>query len=181
MHFQVHQSYCIFIQISPKLISNLRVQLTISQHWFRKWLGAEQVTSHCLTWAMMNLFTAACMHHQALLGALQATSHYLSQSWPRAMSPYDTTRPQWVKRAGCSHISYRLAVLSWEILNCIMFIDHLDGLVQEKRNSIANALELRLSCTNPLIYDTSHSCSSYVTYLLQDWIWLICWVETSGF
>ena len=28
---------------------------------------------------------------------------------------------------------------------------HIDGLVQEKRNSIANALELRLSCTNSLI------------------------------
>ena len=29
---------------------------------------------------------------------------------------------------------------------------YLDGLVQERRNSIANALELRLSCTNPLIW-----------------------------
>ena len=29
----------------------------------------------------------------------------------------------------------------------------IDGLVQERRNSIANALELRPSCTNPLIYD----------------------------
>ena len=28
---------------------------------------------------------------------------------------------------------------------------HIDGLVQERHNSIANALELRLSCTNPLI------------------------------
>ena len=27
--------------------------------------------------------------------------------------------------------------------------DQIDGLVQERRNSIANALELRLSCTNP--------------------------------
>ena len=26
---------------------------------------------------------------------------------------------------------------------------HIDGLVQERRNSSANALELRLSCTNP--------------------------------
>ena len=26
----------------------LRVQLTISQHWFREWLGADQATSHCL-------------------------------------------------------------------------------------------------------------------------------------
>ena len=30
--------------------------------------------------------------------------------------------------------------------------EHMDGLVQERCNSIANALELRLSCTNPLIY-----------------------------
>ena len=27
----------------------------------------------------------------------------------------------------------------------------IDGLVQDRRNSIANALELRLSCTNPSI------------------------------
>ena len=25
------------------------------------------------------------------------TSHYLSQSWPRSMSPYGATRPQWFK------------------------------------------------------------------------------------
>ena len=28
---------------------------------------------------------------------------------------------------------------------------HINGLVQERRNSSANALEFRLSCTNPLI------------------------------
>ena len=28
---------------------------------------------------------------------------------------------------------------------------YFDGLVQERRNSIANALELHLSCTNPMI------------------------------
>ena len=27
----------------------------------------------------------------------QATSHYLSQCWPRSMSPHGITRPQWVK------------------------------------------------------------------------------------
>ena len=29
---------------------------------------------------------------------------------------------------------------------------HIDGLVQERRNSIANALELRLYCTNPSLW-----------------------------
>ena len=28
----------------------------------------------------------------------QATSHYLSQCWPRSLSPYGVTRPQWVLR-----------------------------------------------------------------------------------
>ena len=31
---------------------------------------------------------------------------------------------------------------------------HYDGLVQERRNSIANALELHLSCTTPSIWGT---------------------------
>ena len=35
-------------------------------------------------------------------------------------------------------------------------MDDLDGLVQEGRNSIANALELRLSCTNPSISSFVH-------------------------
>ena len=34
----------------------------------------------------------------------------------------------------------------------INFEFHIDGLVQERHNSIANALEMRLSCTNPSIY-----------------------------
>ena len=32
---------------------------------------------------------------------------------------------------------------------CICIFVYIDGLVQERRNSIANALELRFSCTNP--------------------------------
>ena len=35
------------------------------------------------------------------------------------------------------------------MLVCIVSFHQIDGLVQERRNSIANALELRLSYTNP--------------------------------
>ena len=46
-----------------------------------------------------------------------------------------------------------------EILHCCFLQYHVDGLVQEWRNSIANALELRLSCTNPstLYWTVQHS------------------------
>ena len=34
---------------------------------------------------------------QVMAWCHQATSHYLSQRWPRSMLPYGITRPQWVK------------------------------------------------------------------------------------
>ena len=37
------------------------------------------------------------------------------------------------------------------MLAIVSMYEYVDGLVQERRNSIANAHELRLSCTNPSI------------------------------
>ena len=34
---------------------------------------------------------------QVMAWCRQATSHYLSQCWPRSPTPYGITRPQWVK------------------------------------------------------------------------------------
>ena len=34
---------------------------------------------------------------QVMAWCRQATSHYLSQCWPRSLSPYGVTRPQWIK------------------------------------------------------------------------------------
>ena len=45
-----------------------RVTLTISEHWFRLWLGADP-----------------------------STSHYLNQWWPDLLMHICVTRPQWVK------------------------------------------------------------------------------------
>ena len=45
---------------------------------------------------------------------------------------------------------------------------YMDELVQERRNSIANALELHLSCTNPSIYSLQLSMSaSPIVYLTK--------------
>ena len=43
--------------------------------------------------------------------------------------------------------------LQWnKIFESWISIGNIDGLLQEKRNSSAKALELRLYCTNPLIF-----------------------------
>ena len=48
---------------------------------------------------------------------------------------------------------------------------HIDGLVQERRNSIANALELHLSCTNPWI---SGQVATIPPLCVQGMVGLLC-------
>ena len=50
-----------------------KVQLTITHHWFRKWLGTDQVTSH-----------------------------YLNQRWVRSLTHKCITWPRWVKESWLS-------------------------------------------------------------------------------
>ena len=49
----------------------------------------------------------------------------------------------------------------WLHNNEMTEISHYSGLLQERRNSFANALELRLSCTNPPIYNKAANNPSY--------------------
>ena len=51
-------------------------------------------------------------------------------------------------------LKYRLLLFKILVLFWNNFISYFDELVQERCNSIANALELHLSCTNPWILST---------------------------
>ena len=63
----------------------------------------------------------------------------------------------------CWHFKYRISVeMKWRRV-------YIDGLVQKICNSIANALELRLSCTNPSIYGTV-----YTINFAHDFVVLFC-------
>ena len=48
-------------------------------------------------WMLLDLNDDKSTLVQVMAWCHQATSHYLSQWWPRSMSPYGVTRPQWVK------------------------------------------------------------------------------------
>ena len=50
-----------------------------------------------LRWMPLDLTDDNSTFVQVMAWCRQATSHYLSQCWPRFMSPYGVTRPQWVK------------------------------------------------------------------------------------
>ena len=49
-----------------------------------------------LRWLLLDLTGDKSTLVQVMAWCRQATSHYLSQCWPRSMSPYGTTRLQWV-------------------------------------------------------------------------------------
>ena len=48
---------------------------------------------------------------QVMAWCCQATSHYLSQCWPRSVSPYGVIRPQWVKLSDFIPQKYHSRVL----------------------------------------------------------------------
>ena len=74
---------------------------------------------------------------------------------------YSISRPQWIHQN--YHSKYSKSHFHAKLNSKLhskeptVHIPHIDGLVQERRNSIANSLELRLSSTNPLI---QNGCSS---------------------
>ena len=49
-----------------------------------------------LRWMPLDLTDDKSTLVQVMAWCRQATSHYLSQCWPRSMSPNGVTRPQWV-------------------------------------------------------------------------------------
>ena len=66
---------------------------------------------------------------QVMAWCRQATSHYLSQCWLRFMSPYDATRPQWVKvNYGVFFVSTNCDLCSVSVsVGCIQYrvaLDH---------------------------------------------------------
>ena len=52
-----------------------------------------------LSWMPLDLTDDKSTLVQVTAWCRQATSHYLSQCWPRSLSPYGVTRPQWVNQS----------------------------------------------------------------------------------
>ena len=50
-----------------------------------------------LIWMSLDFIDDQSTLVQVMAWCHQATSHYLSQCWPRSLSPYGVTRPEWVK------------------------------------------------------------------------------------
>ena len=82
----------------------LRVQLTIFQHWFRQWLGADQETSHYLNrWWIVYWRIYASLG----LNELRTRSHYLNQWRSSPMTHIWVIGFQRIKFHTCIKFKYR--------------------------------------------------------------------------
>ena len=88
---------------------------------------------------------------------LTAPSHYLSQSWPRSLSPYGVTRPQWV------NLKMNASPYIYDIVNVIVQYFWI-LLVLDITHTIVNVLYVHICLVNSPIW--IHRCCMYVTNML---------------
>ena len=69
-----------------------------------------------LRWMPLDLTDDESTMVQVMAWCRQATSHYLNQCWPRSLSPYGVTRPQWVSS---SHLGQNGRHFADDIFKCI--------------------------------------------------------------
>ena len=68
-----------------------------------------------LIWMSLDLTDDQSTSVQVMAWCRQATSHYLSLCWPRSLSPYSVTRPQWVNIPGLFNRPSRYHKLPWYV------------------------------------------------------------------
>ena len=104
-------------------------------------------SSSFLSWTALDVTSITCGGHK--FTELLTESIERSSQWPRyKLSVY--------RRIECSSCFDTLQLTAYVPLFADIYLHlcvrHIDGLVQERRNSSALALESRLSCINPWIY-----------------------------
>ena len=74
------------------------------------WDIAHEISSR---WMSLDLTDDKSTLVQVMAWCRQATSHYLNQCWPRSLSPYGITRPQWINIGQCNGCDHWLLWWLW--------------------------------------------------------------------
>ena len=93
---------------------------------------------------------------QVITWCLQRTSHYLSQCWPRSMSPYGITVPQWVnirvvQENSCFGCYRYLKAISWHPVKQTLYV-------------IRDTFPMMTSSNGNIFRVTGNLCGSPVNY-----------------
>ena len=72
-----------------------------------------------LRWMSLDLTDDKSTFVQVMAWCCQATSHYLSQCWPRSLSSYGVTRPQWVNPFNAKLFSRNMSIYFHQFLSVL--------------------------------------------------------------
>ena len=98
-----------------------KLQFSISFYWL---VSSHRLKDNALRWMPRDLTDDKSTLVQVMAWCLQATSHYLSLCWPRSLSPYDVTRPQWVNSQSLSLTVKTLpSYLIATCVSCFLFLN----------------------------------------------------------
>ena len=75
-----------------------------------------------LRWMLLDLTDDKSILVQVMAWCRQARSHYLSQCWPRSLSPYGVTRPQWVNSSAPGRCDCDLKLVVFKLLSRIAIL-----------------------------------------------------------
>ena len=97
------------------------MKIQISNFWanFRDWWLRCLLCEITLSWMSLDLTDDKSPLAQVMVWCHQTTSHYLSQCWPRSISPYGIIRLQWVNKKKeiipCSPPAEYIWGVSWDM------------------------------------------------------------------
>ena len=77
-----------------------------------------------LIWMSLDHIYGKSILVQVMAWCRQATSHYLSQCWPRSMSPNGITRPQWILKIYQPASYYSKTLIHHKALSMHVFLTH---------------------------------------------------------
>ena len=83
-----------------------KFQLNLRHVIFKQIDGSRIRCEIALIWMSLDLIDDHSTMVQVMAWCRQATSNYLSQCWPKSLSPYGVTRPQWVLTWSCQSQTY---------------------------------------------------------------------------
>ena len=115
---------------------------------------------------------------QVMAWCRQATSHFLRQCWPRFMSPYGVTKPQWVNVT----LQYLKCMKLWKYIDTV-YPEEFFIMIHHCSNSFKKFLGLQFSCIVMVIKINAKMSQDFmISYLSQRgglFIWMLDWCTTN--
>ena len=141
---------------------------------FHSWRSHDGWCISCkiaLRWMPLDLTGDKSTLVQVMAWCRQATSHYLNQCWPRSLSPYGVTRPQWVKlNSSLPSDTIQHVLINTALGNGLVPVRH-PAITQTNVESLSDFREIQIK----IQFWSKKMPSKMLSAKRQSFCWGLCW------